>query len=93
MSTYTADQDPADFTVDQVTAFLATADAETTGRVKALEDAGKQRVGIMTYTPSADDAKPDADGYSRVLVEDAYQPGEPIQRDEDDDQEGDEPQA
>lgn len=93
MSTYTADQDPADFTVDQVTAFLVTADAETTGTVKALEDAGKQRVGIMTYTPTAHDVKPDADGYSRVLVEDAYQPGAPIERDANDDAEGDDTQA
>jgi len=83
VSTYTADQDPADFTVAEVTDFLATADAETLGRVKALEDAGKQRTGIMSYVPSAEDVKADEDGYTRVPVEDAYRPGEPIERDDD----------
>lgn len=77
MSAYTADQDPADFTVAEVTKFLDTADAETAGAVKAQEDAGKKRVGIMTHTPTDPDA--DEDGYTRVLVEDAYQPGEPVE--------------
>lgn len=79
MSTYTADQDPADFTVDEVNKYLATADAETAGAVKAQEDAGKGRTGIMSFTPTAGKVKPDEDGYTRVLVEDAYQPGEPLE--------------
>lgn len=83
MSTYTADQDPADFTVAEVTDFLETADAEQAGAVKAKEDAGKGRTGIMSYVPSASKIKPDEDGYTRVPVQDAYQPGEPIERPED----------
>lgn len=87
MTTYTADQDPADFTVDQVTAFLATASAEDTVTVKAAEGAegAKGRKGILDYQAPVGDGKPDADGYTRVLVEDAYQPGEPIESDEDTD--------
>lgn len=76
MSTYTADQDPAEFTVAEVTKFLDTADAETTVAVKAQEDAGKKRVGILTHEPAPADS--DEDGYTRRPV-DAYQPGEPIE--------------
>lgn len=67
---YTADQDPADFTVDQVTAFLASADAETFSRVVAAEEAGKNRTGITGATKPRT-PKDGGDGYTRVLV-DAY---------------------
>lgn len=79
--TFTAEHDPADFTVDQVTAFLATASAEDTGVVKAAEGAegAKNRKGILEYqVPASADREPDEDGYTRVPVDNAYQPGEPV---------------
>lgn len=74
------ESNPADFTVDQVTKYLATADAAEAERVKALEADGKARRGVLDYVPDADDVEPDEDGYTRVPVptDQAYVPGEPI---------------
>lgn len=79
---FTADNDPADFTVAQVAAFLDSASAEDAAAVKAAEQAGKARTGILEHAPSAKGVAPDEDGYTRVTVEDAYRPGEPIERDD-----------
>lgn len=67
---FSADQDPADFTVGEVVTFLAGADAESFSRVQAAEQEGKARVGITGLE------KPrvplgGGDGYTRVEV-DAY---------------------
>lgn len=82
MSEFTAENDPAEFTVDAVVKFLATAPVEDVARVLAAEGAGKARKGITGYTPVAEHVPADEDGYTRVLVEDAYQPGEPVPEDE-----------
>jgi hypothetical protein len=74
---YTPDEDPADFTVDQVSAFLATADAETFSRVQAREAEGKNRTGITGVTKPRV-ALDGGDGYTRVPVE-AYRPGTPLE--------------
>jgi hypothetical protein len=42
--------DPAAFTVDQVTAYLATATEAEVQRVMDAEEAGKARVGILSWT-------------------------------------------
>lgn len=84
---FDATQDPSGYTVTQVTDYLATASAEDAATVKTAEGApgAKNRRGILEYAPAADQVEADEDGYTRVLVDDAYQPGEPIERDEDDD--------
>lgn len=42
---------PGSFTVPRVTAHLATSDPAEVDRVKAAEQAGKARSGILTWTP------------------------------------------
>lgn len=65
-------------TVDKVRAYLATATADEVGRVKALEEAGLKRKGVLEWAPDKPNLGPDAgDGYKRVEVEDPYPPGEP----------------
>lgn len=78
--TYQPQNDPSTASVDEVTAYLAKAEPAEVERVKALEAApdGKNRKGIVEWAPSASTAKPDEDGYTRRLVEDAYRPGEPV---------------
>lgn len=92
--TYAVGDNPADHTVADVTVAMAQMAPEQVESVKAAEGAedGKKRKGILEWEP-APSGEPDEDGYTRVLVEDAYRPGDPIERDEDADQEGDEPQA
>lgn len=72
---------PAENNLVAVRDHLATADVEEVARVKALEaEAETPRKGVLDWAPNPAAVKPDEDGYSRVLVEDAYQPGEPVAR-------------
>jgi len=73
--------DPSAHTVAETQEHLAKADTTERERVQALEAEGANRKGIVEWMPTADDVEPDADGYTRVPV-DAYQPGEPIERDD-----------
>lgn len=69
-----AGDNPADFTVDQVTAHLTTADPAEFARVKAAESTdagGKGRKGVLDYTQEGTDPEalePSADGYTRRVV-------------------------
>jgi hypothetical protein len=81
--TYALHTDPAESTVDEVTTALAVMSPEDVEKIKAQEAEGKARKGILDWAPTAGTVKADEDGYSRVLVEDAYQPGEPIEPAED----------
>lgn len=71
----TGESDPADFTVDQVTAHLATASPDEFARVQDLEsgDGGKGRKGItgLTYADATEPEAPteNADG---LAVGDEY---------------------
>ena len=63
--------DPADHTVEDVTAYLSTASADEFARVQALEADGKARKGVLEFTqasvdPEALEASPD--GYTRRVV-------------------------
>lgn len=70
MAEFTVESDPADFTVDEVAAYLATASDDEVARVRALEGQGKNRKGITEASkPRA--PKDGSDGYTRVVV-DAY---------------------
>ena len=79
MSKFTADKDPADFTVDEVTAFLATASPEDTATVQGAEGAegGKARKGILEFVADPEAVNPSEDGYTRAPVpeDQAYVPG------------------
>lgn len=72
-----SDYDPTEHTVAEVTDYLATADEDERQRVQEAEAVGKDRLGIVNWTPTADQVEPDEDGYTRVPVTDAYQPGPP----------------
>jgi hypothetical protein len=69
MAKPTADQilsDPGAYTVDEVTAALADATPEQTQETKALEAAGKQRVGILDYQPPV--PEPEQPKYARARI-------------------------
>lgn len=76
---------PTDHNLAQVRDHLAGADVEEVARVKALESESETpRKGVLEWVPRSSDLEPDADGYTRVLVEDPYAAGEPIERPEGD---------
>lgn len=65
------ESDPADFTVDEVTAYLATASPDEFARVQDAERSGKARKGVLDYTQADTDPEalePDEDGYTRRVV-------------------------
>lgn len=70
--------DPTDSTVAEVRDYLAAATADEVGRVKAVEEGGKARAGVLSWEPEKPSAPKDGgDGYTRVPVEDPYPAGEP----------------
>lgn len=79
--------DPADHTVVEVQKYLTGADADEFQRVVELEREGKGRTGVLEFVPEpvaqAAAAEADEDGYVRVPVPDAYQPGEPLPESDD----------
>lgn len=58
--------DPTGYTVDEVTAALATANPDQVQETKALEAAGKQRVTILDFQPAA--PEPEEPRYPRARV-------------------------
>lgn len=78
----TEQYDPADHTVQEVQAYLAKADPAEVKRVQDAEAAGTARKGIVEYQPSPSDVKASGDGYTRVLVKDAYQPAPVLERED-----------
>lgn len=65
-----AGDDPADFTVDQVNAYLATADDDEKTRVLAAEQEGEARKGILEGSAAKDDDTP-ADDTADATPEDS----------------------
>lgn len=69
---------PDEHTVPEVQDYLATADAQEAARVKAMEDTGQKRKGILEFQPNPEDVPASADGYTRVPVAEPYRPGKRI---------------
>lgn len=69
---------PDDHTVAEVQDYLASADAAEAARVKAMEDTGQKRKGILEFQPDPADVPPSPDGYTRVPVAEPYKAGKPI---------------
>lgn len=81
----TSEYDPRDHTVSEVQDYLKTADPEEFLRVLVAEESGQARKGVLEFTVPLDavaDLEPDEDGYTRVPVPDAYQPGSPLEEPE-----------
>ena len=64
-------------TIDKVRDYMKSASADEVGRVKALEEGGQKRKGILDWEPEKAKTPKDGDGYIRVLVEDPYPAGTP----------------
>lgn len=69
---------PDAHTVAEVQEYLDTADAQEAARVKAMENSGQNRKGILEYQPDPKDVPPSPDGYTRVPVAEPYTAGKPI---------------
>lgn len=67
--------DPSAHKADEVVKYLAKADSHERERVQAAEAQGQNRKTITEWTPTPGEVAPDADGYTRVPVEEPYRAG------------------